>query len=84
MTIRNSKTKVSLFLTSQAVSLFGSSVVQFALAWFVTLKTSSGFWVSMVTVCAFVPQFLISFIAGAVADRRSRKILLFIPTAQLL
>ncbi len=67
------KKKALLFLTSQAITLFGSSVVQFALVWFVTLKTSSGFWVSMLTVCAYVPQFLISFIAGVWADRYSRK-----------
>lgn len=67
------KKKTVLFLGSQAITLFGSSLVQFAMVWFVTLKTSSGFWVSMLTVCAYLPQFLISFAAGVWADRYSRK-----------
>ena len=70
------KWKTALFLTSQAVSLFGSSLVQFAIVWFVTLKTSSGFWVSMLTVSAYLPQFLISFFAGVWADRHSKKLLI--------
>ena len=70
--------KTTLFLSSQAVSLFGSSIVQFGLVWFVTFKTSSGFWVSMLTVCAYVPQFLISFFAGVWADRYSRKKLIIL------
>ena len=31
-----------IFLTSQTISLFGSSLVQYALLWFVTLDTKSG------------------------------------------
>lgn len=49
--LSNWKKKTALFLTSQAITLFGSSVVQFALVWFVTQKTSSVFWVAMMTVC---------------------------------
>ena len=34
--------KIALFLASQNVSLFGSSVVSFAIIWYITLETSSG------------------------------------------
>ncbi|MDO4554517.1 MAG: MFS transporter [Lachnospiraceae bacterium] len=72
----NWKKQITLFLTSQAISLFGSSMVQFAIVWYVTKETSSGFWVSMLTVCAYLPQFVISFFAGVWADRHSKKLLI--------
>lgn len=70
------KKRVVLFLTSQGISLFGSAVVQFAIVWYVTLKTSSGVWVSALTICSFLPQFIISLFAGVWADRYNRKKLL--------
>ena len=65
--------KAALFLASQGLTLFGSSLVQFAIIWYVTLETSSGLWVSALTVAAYAPQFLISFFSGVWADRYPRK-----------
>jgi len=67
------KQKAALFFTSQCITLFGSSVVQFAIVWYVTLKTASGGWVAALTVCSFLPQTLVSFVSGALADRCSKK-----------
>lgn len=67
------KRKATLFLASQCVTLFGSAVVQFAIVWYVTLKTASGGWVAALTVCSFLPQTLVSFVSGALADRCSKK-----------
>ena len=75
------KKRAALFLTSQGITLFGSSVVQFAIVWFVTLKTSSGVWVSLLTVAAYVPQFIISFFSGVWADRYPRKTLIILSDA---
>ncbi|MPM23189.1 hypothetical protein SDC9_69653 [bioreactor metagenome] len=72
------KKKTVTFLISQGVTLFGSSLVQFAIVWYVTLKTSSGAWVSALTICSFVPQFLISFFSGVWADRYPRKLLIIL------
>ena len=47
--------------------------VQMAIVWYVTIQTSSGVWVAAFTVCSYLPQFLISFVAGVWADRHSRK-----------
>ena len=44
-----------------------------AIVWYVTIQTSSGVWVAAFTVCSYLPQFLISFVAGVWADRHSRK-----------
>ena len=71
--MNNRKKNVALFLTSQAISLFGSSVVSFAIVWFITRQTNSGLWVSLLTVRSYLPQFLVSFFAGVWADRYSRK-----------
>ena len=66
-------TKAALFLASQAITLLGSSIVQFAIIWYVTLETESGSWVAMISAAAYIPQFLISFFAGVWADRYPRK-----------
>ena len=71
--MNNWKKNTALFLSSQAISLFGSSVVSFAIVWFVTRETSSGLWVSLLTVSSYLPQFVFSFFAGVWADRYSRK-----------
>ena len=79
--MNNYKKRAVLFLASQGVTLFGSSLVQFAMIWYVTMQTSSGVWVSAMTVAAYVPQFLISFFSGALADRHSRKKLIILSDA---
>lgn len=65
--------KVILFLISQSVTLFGSTLVQMAIVWYATLLTSSGVWVAAFSVCSYFPQFLVSFWGGVWADRFPRK-----------
>ncbi len=72
------KKKVILFLASQYISLFGSSLVQMAMIWYVTLQTSSGVWVTVLTVFSFIPQMIISFFAGVWADYYNRKVLIIV------
>ena len=67
------KRQAVLFLISQCITLFGSTLVQMAIVWYVTIQTSSGVWVAAFTVCSYLPQFLVSFVAGVWADRHSRK-----------
>ena len=71
--IVNWKSRIVLFLISQCVTLFGSTLVQMAIVWYVTLNTSSGVWVAAFSICSYLPQFLMSFIGGVWADRYSRK-----------
>ena len=72
----NWKRKTTLFLLGQAVSLFGSSLVQFAIIWHITLTTRSGIMITVATICGFLPQILISLFAGVWADRFNRKFLI--------
>lgn len=64
------------FFLSQAITIFGSQIVAFAIVWYITLETSSGFWVAMFSICSFVPQFFMSFVGGVWADRYSKKMLI--------
>ena len=68
------KRRALLFLTSQCITLFGSTLVQMAVVWYVTLRTSSGAWAAAFTVCSYLPQFLVSFLGGVWADRSSKKL----------
>lgn len=72
------KKKSILFLASQNISLIGSSVVGYAITWYITLKTSSGLWMTASILCSMLPQVLISLFAGVWADRYNRKVLIML------
>lgn len=61
------------FLSAQTISLFGSSIVQYAIIWHITLTTSSGLMLSISTLCGFLPQILIALFAGSWIDTHDRK-----------
>lgn len=72
------KKNIGLFLTAQTVSLFGSSLVQYAIIWHITIATSSGVMLALATLCGFVPQMIISLWAGAWIDRYNRRTLIML------
>ncbi|MDR1573785.1 MAG: MFS transporter [Clostridiales Family XIII bacterium] len=72
----NWKKNAALFVTGQALSLFGSMVVQYAILWHITLKTQSGTMMTVFTVAGFLPMFFISPFGGVWADRFNRKYLI--------
>ena len=72
------KRDIALFLGSQTVSLFGSMLVQYAISWYITLKTQSGTMMTFSIICGMIPTFLISPFAGVWADRYDRKKLIMI------
>lgn len=67
------KKDITLFLSAQTISLFGSSIVQYAIIWYITLTTSSGLMITLSTLCGFLPQLIISLFAGVWVDRYNRK-----------
>jgi DHA3 family macrolide efflux protein-like MFS transporter len=69
----NWKKNTALFLAGQALSLFGTMVVQYAITWHITLKTQSGSMMTLFTIAGFLPMFFISPFAGVWADRFNRK-----------
>ncbi|MFP7471559.1 MFS transporter [Niallia taxi] len=69
---------IILFLSSQTISLFGSSLVQYAIMWHITLTTESGLMMTLYIICGFIPTFILSPIAGVWADRYNRKMLIIV------
>jgi len=72
------KKQTVLFLSSQTLSLFGSSLVQYALMWHVTLATKSGWAMTLFVLCGFLPTFVVAPFAGVWADRMDRKKLIIL------
>ena len=75
---KNWKVSAVLFLLSQNISLFGSSIVGYAVIWHITLETSSGFWMMLATIFSNLPQIIISLWGGALADRFNRKYMIMV------
>lgn len=75
--------RTAVFLAGQTVSLFGSSLVQYAISWHITLTTKSGLMLTVATLCGFLPQVLISLFAGVWADRFSRKKLIILADSSI-
>jgi DHA3 family macrolide efflux protein-like MFS transporter len=69
---------IVLFLLSQNISLFGSSLVQYAIFWHITLSTQSGLMMTIYIIFGFLPTFFLSPFAGVWADRYSRKLLIIL------
>lgn len=74
--MENWKRNCVFFLVSQSISLFGSSLVQTAIAWYITLTTKSGVMMSISIVCGIIPTFLVSLFAGVWADRYNKKLII--------
>jgi MFS transporter, DHA3 family, macrolide efflux protein len=59
--------------SGQAVSLFGSSLVHFALIWWLTQKTGSATVLAVASLAGMLPQVLFGPFAGALVDRWNRR-----------
>ncbi len=64
--------------TGQAFSLFGSSLVQFALVWYLTQKTGSATVLATATLVAFLPDVFLGPYIGALVDRWSRRMVMIV------
>jgi DHA3 family macrolide efflux protein-like MFS transporter len=55
----NWKKNAALFVIGQALSMFGTMVVQYAIMWHITLKTQSETMMTFFTIAGFLPMFFI-------------------------
>jgi MFS transporter, DHA3 family, macrolide efflux protein len=69
--------------SSQAVSLLGSTLVQFALVWWLTRTTGSAAVLASATVVALLPQIFLGPFVGAMVDRWSRRWVLIIADSSI-
>jgi len=66
-------TRFFVIWTGQAFSLVGSSLVQFALVWWMTSQTGSATVLATATLFALLPQILVGPFVGALVDRWNRR-----------
>jgi DHA3 family macrolide efflux protein-like MFS transporter len=71
------------FLAGQTISIFGSSLVQYAILWHLTLETKSGLVLTAAMVFGFLPQAVVSVFGGVWADRHDRKRLIIAADATI-
>lgn len=74
----NWERRITLFLATQTISMFGTMLVQYAITWHITLSTQSGSMMTIAIVCGFLPTFFLSPFAGVWADRYNRKRLIML------
>lgn len=70
-------------LASQAISLIGSMLVQYAMMWHITLETKSGVAMGIAMCCSFVPLIFVAGPAGVIADRYDRRIVMAVADASV-
>src|SRR5512134_2533055 len=62
--------------TGQALSLFGSALVQFALIWWLTQKSGSATVLAIAALVGMLPQIVLGPFAGALVDRWNRRVIM--------
>lgn len=67
----------------QALSLFGSALVQFALIWWLTQESGSATVLAIATLVAMLPQIVIGPFAGALVDRWNRRLIMIAADAMI-
>jgi DHA3 family macrolide efflux protein-like MFS transporter len=69
--------------SGQALSLFGSALVQFALIWWLTQKSGSATVLAIATLVGMVPQIVLGPFAGALVDRWNRRLIMIFADATI-
>ncbi|MCS6992781.1 MAG: MFS transporter [Anaerolineales bacterium] len=72
----NWKPKFFTIFAGQALSLFGSGLVQFALVWYLTQETGSATILATATLIAMLPQIFLGPFVGALVDRWDRRVVM--------
>jgi DHA3 family macrolide efflux protein-like MFS transporter len=72
------KRNISFFITGQMISFVGSLLVQYAIFWYINLETKSGTILTIAIIASFIPLLIFSPIAGVLADKMNRKLLIIL------
>lgn len=62
-----------LVVIGQIISLFGNSILRFALPLYLLRSTGSATLFGLVTACSFLPMIFLSFVGGVLADRFNKR-----------
>src|SRR5689334_25317076 len=71
-------TRFFIIWSGQALSLFGSALVQFALIWWLTQKSGSATVLAIATLVGMLPQIVVGPFAGALVDRWNRRMIMIV------
>ncbi|MDD3253218.1 MAG: MFS transporter [Lachnospiraceae bacterium] len=71
--MKNWKRTFYTIWAGQAISQLTSSILQFAIIWYLTAETKSGMMLSLSVMMAFLPQGILGLFAGVYIDRYNRK-----------
>ncbi len=78
----NWKARFFTIWSGQAISLFGSRLVQFALIWWLTQETGSATVLAIASLIGLLPTVILGPFAGALVDRwKRRQVMLVVDTA---
>lgn len=69
---------IATIWSGQAVSMLTSYAAGFAAVWYVTETTLSAWMLSLLTICAFLPQGLLSPFGGVIADKFNRRTVMMV------
>lgn len=64
--------------SGQALSLFGSALVQFSLIWWLTQESGSATVLAIAVLVGMLPQIVVGPFAGALVDRWNRRIIMIV------
>jgi DHA3 family macrolide efflux protein-like MFS transporter len=67
-----------IIFTGQAVSLFGSELVQFALIWWLTETSGSATTLAVASLVGLLPPVFLGPFAGALVDRWNRRVVMMV------
>lgn len=69
---------IAFIWAGQAVSMLTSYAASFAAVWYVTETTGSAILLSVMSICAYLPQGILSPYGGVIADRYNRKAVIIV------
>ena len=79
--VENWKKPFFTIWTGQAFSLFGSTLVQFALIWWLTKESGSAMVLAVANVVGAAPDFFLGPFVGALVDRWNRRLVMIFADA---
>ncbi|MBE6091524.1 MAG: MFS transporter [Clostridium beijerinckii] len=74
--INNWKKVLYIISAGQFFSIIGSSMVQFAIVWWLTMETNSAIVLTIASMVGFLPQAILGPFVGAIVDRNKRKLIM--------
>lgn len=69
---------IATIWAGQAVSMITSYAAGYAAVWYITETTGSALMLAAATICAYLPQGLLSPFGGVIADKYNRKIVMIV------